>query len=300
VVKFQTFKADKLVTRDAAKAGYQKQLTDATESQYAMLRRLELDRSMHERLITRCSERGIRFLSTGFDADSVNMLVELGIDSFKIPSGELTNLPYLRQVGRLGKPVFLSTGMATLEEIRAALDALTASGTPLDRITVLQCTTEYPTPMADVNLRAMLTIRDQFNVAIGYSDHTQGIEVAVAAVALGALVIEKHFTIDRSLPGPDHMSSLEPDELRSMVVAIRNIEAALGDGVKRPSVIEENNRSAARKSLVARKPIRSGEPFTEENVTAKRPGTGMSPMKWDEVIGRFAPRDFATDEQIVL
>lgn len=300
VVKFQTFQANNLVTRDAAKAAYQKESTDPAESQYAMLRRLELDRAMHEKLIARCRERGIRFFSTGFDLESLSMLVELGLDWFKVPSGELTNLPYLRKIGGFGAQVLLSTGMATIEEVAAAIDALVAAGTPRDRITVLQCTTEYPTPMADVNLRAMLTIRDRFKVSVGYSDHTQGIEVSVAAVALGATVIEKHFTLDRSLPGPDHLASLEPAELKAMVTAIRNVEQAMGDGVKRPSEVEEQNRLAARKSLVARTAIRTGEMFTEANLTAKRPGTGMSPMRWDDVIGRRASRDFAANEQIVV
>ena len=300
LVKFQTFSADRLVTAHASKADYQTKTTDAGESQHAMIRRLELTRDMHEALIAHCTSRRIQFFSTGFDPESIDLLVELGLDCFKIPSGEITNLPYLRHVGRYGKPVILSTGMATLGEIEAALAVLEQAGTPRDRITVLHCNTEYPTPMADVNLRAMLTIRDAFGVAVGYSDHTAGIEVAIAAVALGATVIEKHFTLDRNLPGPDHKASLEPDELKAMVMAIRNIEQALGDGIKRPSASEAKNKPIARKSLVAASAIRAGEVFSEANITVKRPGTGLSPMRWDDVLGRKAPRDFASDEMIEL
>jgi N,N'-diacetyllegionaminate synthase len=300
LVKFQTFSADRLVTIHALKAGYQQQTTGVGESQHAMIRRLELNREMHERLIEHCKSRGIEFFSTGFDLESVELLADLGLERFKIPSGEITNLPYLRHVGRYGKPVILSTGMATLGEIEAALEALERAGTSRNRVTVLHCNTEYPTPMSDVNLHAMLTIRDAFGVAVGYSDHTAGIEVAIAAVALGATVIEKHFTLDRNLPGPDHKASLEPFELKAMVAAIRNIEQAMGDGTKRPSPSEAKNISVARKSLVAARIIRAGERFTEANVAVKRPGTGLSPMRWDEVLGRKAPRDFAPDELIEL
>ena len=300
LVKFQTFSADRLVTVSARKADYQAQTTDAGESQHAMIRQLELTRDMHEALIAHCKSRGIQFFSSGFDQESIDMLVELGLDRFKIPSGEITNLPYLRHVGRYGKPVILSTGMATLGEIEAALDVLEQAGMSRGFITVLHCNTEYPTPMTDVNLRAMLAMRDAFGVAVGYSDHTVGIEVAIAAVALGAAVIEKHFTLDRNLPGPDHKASLEPDELSAMVAAIRNIEQALGDGIKRPSASEAKNKPIARKSLVAARTIRAGEVFSETNVTIKRPGTGLSPMRWDEVLGRKAPHDFAPDELIEL
>jgi N,N'-diacetyllegionaminate synthase len=298
--KFQTFSADRLVTADAKKAGYQTQTTSAAETQHAMLRKLELTRDMHEMLVAHCQSRGIGFFSSAFDRESVDLLAALGLDRFKIPSGEITNLPYLRHVGRYGKPVILSTGMATLDEIGAALALLEEAGTPHDRITVLQCNTEYPTPMADVNLRAMLTIRNTFDVAVGYSDHTTGIEVAIGAVALGATVIEKHFTLDRNLPGPDHQASLEPAELTAMVAAIRNIEIALGDGIKRPTPSEAKNNPVARKSLVASQAIKAGEVFSAQNITAKRPGTGISPMQWDEVMGRTAPRDFAADELIEL
>jgi N,N'-diacetyllegionaminate synthase len=299
-VKFQTFSADRLVTNRAAKAPYQVRATGDHESQHAMLRRLELSRDMHVELIEHCKARGIEFFSTGFDAASVDLLVELGATSFKVPSGEITNLPYLRHVGRHGKPVILSTGMSTLGEIEAALTVLEQSGTRRDQITVLHCTTEYPTPMGEVNLRAMRAIREAYGVAVGYSDHTPGIEVAIAAVALGAAVIEKHFTLDRTLPGPDHKASLEPAELSAMVKAIRNIELALGDGIKRPTESEAKNKPIARKSLVAAQAIRAGEVFSEANLTVKRPGSGVSPMCWDRVLGRKAPRDFAADELIEL
>lgn len=300
LVKFQTFKADRLVSATAPKAEYQTRTTDAGESQHAMIRRFELDRGMHEALISHCKTRGIGFFSTGFDLESVDMLAALGLDRFKIPSGELTNLPYLRHVGAYGKDLILSTGMATLDEIGEAVRVLEQAGTPRERMTVLHCSTEYPTPMADVNLRAMLTIGDTFGVAIGYSDHTEGIEVAIAAVALGATVIEKHFTLDRNLPGPDHKASLEPDELEAMVKAIRNIEQAMGDGIKRPNPSEAKNIPIARKSIVAGRPIKAGETFDEHNLAVKRPGTGISPMRWDEILGRKAARDFAADELIEL
>lgn len=300
LVKFQTFSADRLVTIHAGKAEYQTKTTDAGESQHAMIRRLELTRDMHDALIVHCKLRGIQFFSTGFDVESIDLLAELGLDRFKIPSGEITNLPYLRHVGRYGKPVILSTGMATLGEIEAALEVLEHAGVSRDRITVLHCNTEYPTPMVDVNLRAMLAIRDAFDVTIGYSDHTSGIEVAIAAVTLGAAVIEKHFTLDRNLPGPDHKASLEPSELKAMVTAIRNIEEALGDGIKRLSPSEAKNKPIVRKSIVAAVPIRQGEVFSASNLNTKRPGTGISPMRWDDIIGRTAPRDFVADELIKL
>lgn len=300
LVKFQTFNADRLVTKDARKADYQTKNTGQNETQHAMLRRLELDESMHHDLIAHCASRGIGFFSTGFDIGSIDMLVALGQDHFKIPSGEITNLPYLRHIGRLDKDVIVSTGMATLGDIEAALDALEQAGTARSRLTVLHCTTEYPTPMGEVNLRAMQSIQTAFGVPVGYSDHTVGIEVAIAAVAMGATVIEKHFTLDRTLPGPDHKASLEPHELAAMVSAIRNIEAALGDGVKRLTPSEARNKTMARKSLVAARPISSGEIFSEANLVTKRPGHGISPMRWDEVVGRIAQRDFAADELIEL
>lgn len=298
LVKFQTFKADRLATRTAKKADYQTQTTDSDESQHEMLRRLELTEEMHRELIAHCAARNIGFFSTGFDIESINLLLSLGQDHFKIPSGEITNLPYLRHIGQLGKAVILSTGMATLGDIEAALDVLEQAGTARAQITVLHCTTEYPTPMNEVNLRAMQSIHAAFDVAVGYSDHTPGIEVAIAAVAMGATVIEKHFTLDRNLPGPDHKASLEPDELKAMVAAIRNIEVALGDGIKRLTQSEARNKPVTRKSLVASKAIMTGDVFSVENITTKRPGTGVSPMRWDDVIGRIARRDFEINELI--
>jgi N,N'-diacetyllegionaminate synthase len=300
IVKFQTFSADRLVTKSANKAEYQNQTTDASESQHAMIQKLELSLEMHKALILFCKQCNIEFFSTGFDIQSIDILVDLGLEHFKIPSGEITNLPYLRHIGKYGKPVILSTGMANLGEIEAALDVLETSGVQRKNITVLHCNTEYPTPMKDVNLKAMLAIRDTFGVKVGYSDHTFGTEVSVAAVALGATVIEKHFTLDRTLPGPDHRASLEPNELRAMVMAIRNIEEALGDGIKRPSPSETKNKLIARKSLVAATAIQNGEFFTKANLTVKRPGTGITPMRWDEVLGRTAVRDFEPDEMIEL
>lgn len=300
LVKFQTFSAERLATRDARKAAYQADATGDSETQHAMLKRLELSEEAHVALIAHCQTRGIGFFSTGFDIPCVDLLVRLGADRFKVPSGEITNLPYLRHIGALGRPVILSTGMATMGEIEAALDVLQAAGTPRSEITVLHCNTDYPTPADQVNLRAMQHIGLAFGVQVGYSDHTNGIEVAIAAVALGASVIEKHFTLDRTLPGPDHQASLEPAELKAMVVAIRNIERALGDGIKRPTARELANRPVARKSLVAARAITAGELFSADNLVAKRPGTGTSPMRWDAFIGRPARRDFAPDEQVEL
>ena len=300
LVKFQTFTANRQVTKTASKAEYQTQTTDKKESQHEMLRRLELNREMHEELIAHCGQHDIGFFSTGFDIESIDLLVDLGQDHFKIPSGEITTLPYLRHIGQFGQPVIVSTGMATLGDIEAALSVLEHAGTPRAKITVLHCTTEYPTPMAEVNLRAMQNIQRAFGVEVGYSDHTPGIEVATAAVAMGATVIEKHFTMDCNLPGPDHRASLEPEGLIAMIAAIRNIEIALGDGIKRLTKSEADNMPVMRKSLVACQSIKSGEIFSVENITAKRPGTGISPMRWDEVIGRTAPRDFTVDELIDL
>ena len=300
LVKFQTFSADRLVTAYAKKADYQKHTTNATESQYQMLRRLELDSDMHYMLMEYCGRRGIGFFSSGFDIQSIDLLVSLGQKYFKIPSGEITNLPYLRHIGALDRHVLLSTGMATLGEVEAAIAALEMAGTARQNMVVLHCTTEYPAPMSEVNLRAMQSMGNALGVAVGYSDHTVGIEVSVAAVALGAQVIEKHFTLDRSLPGPDHKASLEPTELDALVKAIRNVETALGNGVKCPTPSELKNRPIARKSLVAAVPITRGEVFSMQNITAKRPGTGISPMRWDEILGRLAQRDYAANEQIDL
>lgn len=299
-VKFQTFNANRLVTRTAKKANYQKQTTDNVESQHEMLSRLELTESMHLELIAHCITRNIGFLSTGFDIESIDLLSNLGQEYFKVPSGEITNLPYLRHLGQLKKKIILSTGMSTLGDIEAAIDVLENAGTPRAEITVLHCTTEYPTPMAEVNLRAMQGIHTAFGAAVGYSDHTQGIEVSIAAVAMGAAVIEKHFTLDRNLPGPDHQASLEPEGLNAMVKAIRNIEVALGDGIKRLTPSEVSNKSIVRKSLIASRDIKAGELFTAENITTKRPGTGISPMRWDEVLGKSAKRDFLSDELLEL
>jgi N,N'-diacetyllegionaminate synthase len=300
LVKFQTFKADRLATRAAEKAGYQILTTDTKESQHEMLSRLELTEDCHWELIAHCKSRNIGFFSTGFDIESIDLLLSLGQDHFKIPSGEITNLPYLRHLGKLGRSVILSTGMATLGDIEAAIDVLEQAGTARAQMTVLHCTTEYPTPMNEVNLCAMQSIHAAFGVAVGYSDHTSGVEVAIAAVAMGATVIEKHFTLDRNLPGPDHQASLEPAELKAMVTAIRNIEVALGDGIKRLTPSEARNKSVARKSMVASQAIKAGEVFSAHNITSKRPGTGISPMRWDEVMGRAASRDFVADELIEL
>ncbi|TDA62412.1 N-acetylneuraminate synthase [Sulfuricurvum sp. IAE1] len=297
-VKFQTFKAEKLVSKKAQKAEYQKQTTDAAESQYDMIKKLELDEPAHRELIRYCGEKKIRFLSTPFDHESIELLDALGMEIFKIPSGEITNLPYLRHIGGLGKEVILSTGMADLGEIEDALDLLVSSGTPKEKITILHATTEYPCPMDEVNLRAMGTIASAFGIRTGYSDHTRGIEVPIAAVAMGASVIEKHFTLDRTMEGPDHKASLEPDELCAMVAAIRNIEKALGDGIKKPSPSEAKNMAVARKSIVAARPIRAGEVFTSENIAIKRPGTGISPMRYDEIVGERAARDYEEDEPL--
>lgn len=299
LVKFQTFVTASNISRNAPKAEYQRVSTDPEESQYAMVRKLELSKDDHLELIGECKQRGIGFFSTAFDASSIDLLEELNIgDYVKVPSGELTNLPYLRYLTRHGKHVLLSTGMANLSEIEAAINIVEKAGTPRERITLLHCTTEYPAPMEDVNLRAMVNMGRAFGVAVGYSDHTRGIEIPIAAVALGAIVIEKHFTLDRNLPGPDHRASLEPDELKALVQGIRNIEKALGDGIKRPSPSELKNKPIARKSIVAARPIKAGEVFTEDNLMVKRPGTGLSPMRWDDVVGRVASRDFNEDELI--
>lgn len=297
-VKFQTFKADKLVSKSAQKASYQMQTTDAEESQYQMIKKLELDENAHREIISYCKQNQIMFLSTPFDHDSIDMLDGFGMHIFKIPSGEITNLPYLRHVGGLGKEVILSTGMSDLGEIEDALNVLVQAGTSKEKITVLHATTEYPCPIEDVNLRAMNTIQLAFGVNVGYSDHTNGVEVPIAAVALGASVIEKHFTLDRNMDGPDHMASLEAVELKAMVQAIRHIEQAMGDGIKKPSKSEVKNIAIARKSIVAARQILAGEVFSEDNITIKRPGNGINPMRWDEVIGTVAQREYGSDDLI--
>jgi N,N'-diacetyllegionaminate synthase len=298
LVKFQTFETASTISKSAPKAAYQKESTDPTESQYDMVKKLELSRDAHFILREDCLKRGIGFFSTAFDFKSYDLLHELGVQWVKIPSGEITNLPLVRYMTRHHKPVILSTGMSNLGEVEAAISAIEAGGTTRDKITVLHCTTEYPAPFEDVNLQAMVTMRNAFQIKVGYSDHTVGIEIPVAAVALGATVIEKHFTLDNKMVGPDHAASLEPSALAAMVKAIRNVEKATGDGMKRVSASESKNLAIARKSLVARTAIKSGEVFTPENVTTKRPGTGISPMHWDEVMGKVAKRDFSEEDMI--
>ena len=296
-VKFQTFKADKLASKQAPKAAYQNETTDRTETQYEMLKKLELTADMHIELIEYCKEKNIMFISTPFDIDSIHMLVELGIGIIKIPSGEITNLPYLREVARQKKKVILSTGMSNMQEVKDAVQVLKQYGA--EDITVLHCNTQYPTPMEDVNLRAMIHMKHELNLEVGYSDHTQGVEVPIAAVAMGATVIEKHFTLDKTMEGPDHKASLEPNELKEMVKAIRNIEKALGNGEKNKTQSEVDNVAIVRKSIVAACKIEKGELFTEKNLTVKRPGNGISPMKWDEMIGKVADKTYEADEMIM-
>ena len=295
-VKFQTFTANSLVSIWAPKAEYQKEQTVSSESHFDMIKKLELSENSHKELIHYCKKKNIIFLSTPFDIDSVNLLDRLGLKVIKIPSGEITNLPYLRYIGSLNKKIILSTGMSNLKEIGDAIMILINAGTPKERITVLHANTMYPTPMKDVNLRAMQLIREKFNIAVGYSDHTLGIEVDIAAVALGASIIEKHFTLNKKLDGPDHSASLDPSELKSMVVAIRNIEQAMGSAVKSLTESEKPNKDISRKSIVAKTNITKGEVFTEKNLTIKRPGTGLSPMKWDSIIGNLAKRNYKQDE----
>lgn len=297
-VKFQTFKAEKLVCKNAEKAAYQKETTNQAESQLEMLKKLELSEEMHDQLIDYCKKKGILFLSTPFDVDSVDYLIELGIEIIKIPSGEITNYPYLRKIAQTGKKVILSTGMSSLKEVREAVEVLKEYGNK--DIAVLHCNTEYPTPFTEVNLKAMLTMRDELGVKVGYSDHTMGIEIPIAAVAMGAQIIEKHFTLDKTMDGPDHKASLEPHELKAMINAIRNVENALGTGVKEPSESEQRNIGIVRKSIVAKYAIKKGEVFSEENLVTKRPGTGVSPMKWNEIIGTVAGRDYKEDDLIEL
>lgn len=300
-IKFQTFKSANLVTKTATQADYQKKnVLDSDNSQYNMLKKLELSAEQHRELVHYCNEKGIRFLSSAFDIESVDFLASLKLGLWKIPSGEITNYPYIKKIASYGEPVILSTGMSTIQEISDTINLLVYFGLPLDKITILHCNTEYPTPMCDVNLLAMNKMKQTFKVEVGYSDHTLGIEVPIASVALGARVIEKHFTLDRNLPGPDHKASLEPNELKIMVNAIRNIELALGSENKYVSPSEIKNKDIARKSIVAAKRILAGELFTEDNLTVKRPGTGISPMKWEDIIGQVSKRDFIEDELIEL
>ncbi len=298
-VKFQSFIPDQVASAGAQLAQYQKEgMPVEPASQLEMLRSLALSEEDHERLVARCRACGLQFMSTPFDIPSVDLLDRLDVSIFKVASGEITNLFLLRRIARLRKPLLVSTGMSSLRDVEAALDVLFEAGVARGHVTLMHATTQYPTAYPDVNLRAMQTLRNAFHVEVGYSDHTLGIEVALAAVAMGATVIEKHFTLDRDQPGPDHRASLDPGGMRALVTGIRNVESALGDGIKRPAPSELPNRAVARRSLVARRAIATGEAFSEENVTAKRPGTGMSPMRWDEVLGRLAHRSFEQDELI--
>lgn len=301
IIKFQTFKAEKLVSKTAKQAEYQKKnIGNGNDSQYEMLKKLELSEENHEDLMAYCKEKGIRFWSTAFDFESMDYLHSLGLGLWKIPSGEITNYPFIRKIASYGEDVIMSTGMCEMTDVQNAMDVLLRYGIRKEQITLLHCNTQYPTPYQDVNLNAMASIKHEFDIQVGYSDHTFGIEVPIAAVAMGAKIIEKHFTIDRNLPGPDHKASLEPHELKAMVSAIRHIEQALGDGIKRVSDSEKANISVARKSIVAACPIKKGELLTEENLTVKRPGTGLSPMLWDEVIGNVAIKDYEEEDLIQL
>ncbi len=302
IIKFQTFKSEKLVSKSAQQAEYQKKNigSSSDNSQLNMLKKLELSHSNHKELIEYCNQKGIKFFSTAFDLESVDYLHSLNIGLWKIPSGEISNYPYLKKIAQFGEPVILSTGMCEMQDIEAALKVLIDNGLSKDKISILHCNTEYPTPFKDVNLLAMNELKERFGVRVGYSDHTKGVEVPIAAVALGAGIIEKHFTLDRNMEGPDHKASLEPDELKAMVSAIRNIELALGDGHKKVSESERKNIAVARKSIVAAKNIKAGEVFNENNLAVKRPGNGISPMEWDNVIGKTAKKDFAEDQLIEL
>jgi N,N'-diacetyllegionaminate synthase len=299
-IKFQTFIPEEIVSRSAPKAEYQKKTTRKEESQLDMLKKLALDADAHRKLLAYCDKKGIQFLSTPFDLQSIDLLDNLGLEVFKVPSGEITNLPYLKKIGSLRKKIIMSTGMADMKEIDKAMKILIEAGTEKKNVTLLHCNTEYPTPMEDVNLRAMITMKNTFSVKVGYSDHTLGIEIPEAAVALGAEIIEKHFTLDRRMEGPDHKASLEPKELEAMVTAIRNVERALGNGIKNPSPSERKNRAIARKSIVSAVAINKGETLTPDNITVKRPGTGISPMKWFDVVGKKAKRNFHIDEPIEI
>lgn len=300
-VKFQTAKAENVISKFAQKAQYQIENTNnAQESQLEMVKKLVLQDQDWPILLDYCHQKNIMFLSTPFDFESIDLLNRLGLEIFKIPSGEIDNLPYLRKIGKLNKKIILSTGMSNLGEIETAVSILTESGTKKENITILHCNTEYPTPMQDVNLKAMQTIADALKLPVGYSDHTEGITIPIAAVAMGACVIEKHFTLDKNMEGPDHKASLEPHELKAMVKAIRDLEIALGDGIKQLSKSESKNKPIARKSIVANRPIKKGEVLDEENLYVKRPANGLSPMEWDNVIGKIAIKDFDEDECIVI
>lgn len=302
IIKFQTFKAEKLVSKSAKQAEYQKKNIGnyADDSQYNMLKKLELSEQDHQELMDYCKKKGVRFWSTAFDSDSIDFLRTLNLGLWKIPSGEITNYPYIKKIAQYHEPVILSTGMCEMSDISAAMNLLQKYRVQKNQITILQCNTEYPTPYEDVNLLAMQQIKKEFDVAVGYSDHTKGIEVPIAAVALGASVIEKHFTLDRNMEGPDHKASLEPDELKAMVSAIRHIEKAIGSGNKTVSESERKNIAIARKSIVAACPIKKGDVLSEDNLTVKRPGTGISPMQWEELVGTKAIKDFSEDDLIEI
>jgi N,N'-diacetyllegionaminate synthase len=297
-VKFQSFRAENLTTKNAQKAIYQKETTNISESQFKMLKKLELNDEMHKELISYCAKKKIIFLSSPFDHESIELLNTLGLEIFKIPSGEITNLPYLRHLGKLNKKIILSTGMSSMDEVKSALKVLVNSGTNKNNITILHANTEYPTPMEDVNLNAMVALGKELDIKFGYSDHTLGIEVNIAAVAMGASCIEKHFTLNCNMQGPDHKASIEPNQLNDMVKAIRNIELAFGDGIKKPSKSEKKNINIVRRSIVAKTKIKKGEILSEKNLSVKRPGTGISPIKWDSIIGTEARKDYKEDDLI--
>ena len=297
-VKFQTFKAKNVVIKNSPKATYQKKFTNKKETQFDMIKKLELNERMHLKLINYCKKKNIKFISSPFDHESIDLLNDLGLNTFKIPSGEITNLPYLKHIGRLKKKVILSTGMSNIKEVKSALNILIKSGTSKKKITILHTNTEYPTPMRDVNLRAMVAMGKELDVNFGYSDHTLGIEVDIAAVAMGAKCIEKHFTLNRKMKGPDHFASLEPKQFKGMVNAIRNIELALGNSIKKPSNSEIQNMNIVRKSIIAKTKIKKGDLFNEDNLTIKRPGSGISPMRWDKIIGTKARKDYSKDDLI--
>ncbi len=297
-VKFQTFNTENLVAKSAPKADYQENKNNQNETQFDMLKKLELNKEMHLDLINYCKVKNILFLSSPFDIESIKLLDELGLEIFKIPSGEITNLPYLREIGKLNKNIIISTGMSDITEVQNALGTLMNSGTEKKKITVLHTNTEYPTPMEDVNLRAMVKMGKELDINFGYSDHTLGSEVSISAAAMGASCIEKHFTLNRDMDGPDHKASLEPNQLANMIKAIRNIEKALGSDVKKASKSEKKNIKIVRKSIFAKVKIKKGEILSENNLIVKRPGNGLSPIKWDEILGSKATKDYNEDELI--
>jgi N,N'-diacetyllegionaminate synthase len=299
-IKFQTFSAEKVISASAPKADYQLKTTNPGESQLEMARKLELAYDEFRLLVAECKKQSISFLSTPFDDDSIDFLVELDLGTFKIPSGEITNFPYLRKIGRLNKKVILSTGMANLGEVESAINILDQAGTKREEITILHCTTDYPTQYEDVNLAAMLTLKHAFKLPVGYSDHSLGIEIPIAAVAMGARVIEKHFTLNKAMTGPDHAASVSPEELSAMVKAIRHVEIAMGDGIKKAASGEKKNKPIARRSIVTARSIKKGDAFTSDNIVAKRPGSGISPIHWDQIVGKKALKNFAPDELIEL